>query len=165
LAALSLEIKTHQIDVVLLGEFSASSPDLVLRLAVLDRAIRDILDVKRSKRCANAAAKRQALNWLNSETRNASWLTFIEVCEDLNLEYTLIRKKILEGVDNQAFSDRFNKMQGYATFDPHKRVRLRAVRYSKTHTPASALDELLQSKASAEETTDRLPSESKLCAG
>lgn len=115
-------------------KFDASSPDTRLRIAVLDRAIRDIIDFHQSKRCAEAQAKRQAWSWLRSNTRNQGWLTFVDVCEALALDPDLIRKKIMEDVTSPEFIARFEGISRQATpLLPRMHYR-RVVRYHKNNT-------------------------------
>lgn len=148
--------KAPKLDVVLAGDFKTSSPDLVLRLAVLERAIRDIIDYNQSKRCADAAVKRQAWAWFQSNTRNQGWFTFVEVCEDLGLNYEAVRRKIFSEIETPAFLSRFEKTQGVSICDLRKRRPRAPVRYHKKDALGRGPKRRLTLEASGLKTSDLL---------
>lgn len=157
--------KEPKIDAILAGEFTCSSPDIVLRLAVLERAIRDIIDFNQSKRCANAATKRDAWNWFESDVYTRDWFSFASVCEDLDLDPNTIRKEIITKIATPDFLHRFENMQGATICGLRRTSRLRNVRYSKKYRLERVQNDSQPSTASADRTTDPLACESSLCAG
>jgi hypothetical protein len=146
--------KEPKIDAILAGEFTCSSPDIVLRLAVLERAIRDIIDFNQSKRCANAATKRDAWNWFESDVYTRDWFSFASVCEDLDLDPNTIRKEIITKIATPDFLHRFENMQGATICGLRRTSRLRNVRYSKKYRLERGQGEKSPSTTSAEGTID-----------
>lgn len=115
------------------------SPEKVLLLAILERAIRDIIDHHRAKRCAEAAAKRQAWTWIKSDDCSTDYFTFVGVCECLDLDHIFVRKQILREIESPDFLERFEKTQGATICGLRKRRRRAPVRYSKKDTRGSSV--------------------------
>lgn len=148
------------LQMVLPEKFVASSPDINLRRAVLERAIRDIIDYNQSKRCAEAASKRQAWNWIRSNTRTDKWFTFLDVCEDLDLDPDFIRKKVFANIASPEFVACFEKVPGNNVTSLPKRVPRRVVQYRRKDKPERGPTYWQKALASALETNDQLLSES-----
>lgn len=138
--------------------FVTLSPEQSLLLAVLDRAVRDIIDFNQSKRCADNAAKRGAWAWLRSDN-NDTCFSFVRVCEELNMYPNYIRKQITKRIDTPAFIACFEEASGHtkaAISALPRRGRLRSVQRNKMCKLERVQRELQQSLASAEETSDQL---------
>lgn len=143
------------------------SPEQALLLAVLDRAVRDIIDFNKSKRCADNAAKRGAWTWLKSND-NDTCFSFVRVCEELNMDLNHIRKQIIGRIDTPAFIACFEEASGHtksAISSLPRRGRLRAVQRNKMRRLERDREDLSQlSVASDLETSDLPPCVSNLCA-
>lgn len=135
------------------------SPEQSLLLAVLDRAVRDIIDFNQSKRCADNAAKRQAWTWLKSDIRTSGCFSFIEVCEDLNMDPNHIRRQIAKRINTPAFIACYEEAAGHtkaAISSLPRRGRLRSVQRNKMRRLERDREEFEQLEAFAEETSDQL---------
>lgn len=141
---------------ILSEKYSELSPENNLRLAVLERAIRDIVDFNKSKRCGESAAKRQAWTWLKSNSRNQGWFTFLGICEDLDMDPAFVR--------NEVFA-RIQSPRPAPISSLPRTGRRTPVRYSKRDTLERDQEDLSQqSEASDLETSDQPAYVSILCA-
>lgn len=141
---------------ILPDDFVATSPERLLLSAILERAIRDIIDHNKSKRCAEAAAKRQAWTWIKSDAVSLEYFTFVVVCECLDLDPLFVRKKILSEINSPEFLDCFEKAPGHFICDLRKRRRRAPVRYHKKDMLGRGLNRRSTSKASDLGTKDPL---------
>ncbi len=71
-------------------------PEHNLLSGILTRAILDILNVNQGKRCGESHHRRAAIFWIDSESESAdnNKFTFIQICQELGLDYRLVRSQI-----------------------------------------------------------------------
>lgn len=71
-------------------------PEHNLLSGILTQAIRDIINVNQGKRCGESHHRRAALFWIDSESETAdnNKFSFIQICQELGLNYRQVRCQI-----------------------------------------------------------------------